>query len=569
MIINHNLMAMNALRNNSINNNASAKSMQKLSSGLRINGAADDAAGLAISEKMRGQISGLNQSSSNAQDGQSMIQTAEGALNETTSILQRMRQLAVQAGNDTNVTIDRNSIQAEMNQLSSEINRIGNTTEFNTQKLLAGGGGTSVTRTGYFNTTALTGGKASYVQASSVFNVTATAGVGDTFSVNIGGQVLTVTFAATDAGGQASGSVYNVTGNSAVINDLASGTATDAQLEVASALSKIILANSTLNGNYVVNSAATQASFSISAVAGSTAQGAAGSIASAIFNGNVYATGLSTVGQTTQVQATAAITMTNFLGSNLIKNNGEGITLGGTTIQFYDGSKAAYTGSAVGIDIRSSYTASDVIAAIVNSNSYIPNVTVTDNGVNVLGIAATNGGVVGNTLSVADGGTNGQFKSTFQVGANQGQQFNININDMRSISIGVTGSAGGADAVTGAVYTSNNVVTNGTDTLTREAALDVSTATNATNAIKTIDNAINNVSAERAKLGAYSNRLDHTIANLGTTSENMSSAESRIRDVDMASEMMNYQKNNVLAQAAQAMIAQANQQPQQVLSLLR
>ena len=136
MIINHNLRAMNAIRNMNINSTNASKSMEKLSSGLRINSAGDDAAGLAISEKMRGQIRGLDQASANAQDGISMIQTAEGALNETTSILQRMRELSVQSSNDTNTTDDRTAIQKEMNQLTSEINRIGNTTEFNTTKLL-------------------------------------------------------------------------------------------------------------------------------------------------------------------------------------------------------------------------------------------------------------------------------------------------------------------------------------------------------------------------------------------------------------------------------------------------
>ena len=139
MIINTNMASLNTIRQLGINEKATQSSLAKLSSGLRINSAADDAAGLAISEKMRGQISGLNKASSNAQDGISMVSTAEGSLNETTSILQRMRELAVQAGNDTNTTTDRSAMQTEMNQLTSEINRIGNTTEFNTQKLLDGG----------------------------------------------------------------------------------------------------------------------------------------------------------------------------------------------------------------------------------------------------------------------------------------------------------------------------------------------------------------------------------------------------------------------------------------------
>lgn len=142
MIINHNMRAMNAQRNMGINTNNAAKSMEKLSSGLRINRAGDDAAGLSISEKMRAQIRGLDQASRNSQDGISMIQTAEGALNETHSILQRMRELAVQAANDTNVTVDRDSISDELKQLSDEITRIGQQTQFNTQDILNGTNGT-------------------------------------------------------------------------------------------------------------------------------------------------------------------------------------------------------------------------------------------------------------------------------------------------------------------------------------------------------------------------------------------------------------------------------------------
>ena len=157
MRINHNITALNAYRQLSVNNIGVNKSLEKLSSGMRINRAGDDAAGLAISEKMRGQIRGLNQAVRNAQDAISMIQTAEGALNEVHSILQRMRELAIQAGNDTNTDSDRAEIQKEINQLTSEINRIANTTEFNTQKLLnatsgtvtgpgsGGGGGTDAT----------------------------------------------------------------------------------------------------------------------------------------------------------------------------------------------------------------------------------------------------------------------------------------------------------------------------------------------------------------------------------------------------------------------------------------
>ncbi|CRK80928.1 flagellin Hag [Neobacillus massiliamazoniensis] len=279
MIINHNLMASNSLRQLGINSNNQSKSMEKLSSGLRINRAGDDAAGLAISEKMRGQIRGLDQASRNAQDGISLIQTAEGSLNETHDILQRMRELAVQSSNDTNVATDRTSIQSEMTQLTRDINRIANNTEFNTQKLL-------------------------------------------------------------------------------------------------------------------------------------------------------------------------------------------------------DGSNAA--------------------------------------------------------------------GFTFQVGANEKQTINLKISDMSAK--GLTLDAASDETATGP---------------------DVTTGANAAVAITTINNAIQTVSTQRSNLGAYQNRLEHTINNLGSSSENLSAAESRIRDVDMAKEMMNQSKSSILSQAAQAMLAQANQQPQQVLQLLR
>ena len=271
MIINHNMNALNAHRNMGINNGQAAKSMEKLSSGLRINRAGDDAAGLSISEKMRGQIRGLSQASRNSQDGISMIQTAEGALGETHSILQRMRELTVQAANDTNVSADRDAIKEELTALTEEVSRIATQTEFNKQTMFS----------------------------------------------------------------------------------------TD------------------------------------------------------------------------------------------------------TTV-------------------------------------------------------------------------------TFQVGANKGQTIAITFSAMKADDISI-------DSVKD----------------------NVNTSANATNQIEIVDNAIEKVSKERSKLGAVQNRLEHTIANVDNAAENLTSAESRVRDVDMAKEMMAFQKNNILQQAAQSMLSQANQQPQNVLSLLR
>jgi len=305
MIINHNVTALNTHNKLSSANAAQGKSMEKLASGLRINKAGDDAAGLAISEKMRAQVRGLDQAGRNAQDGISLIQTAEGALNETHDILQRMRELAVQSSNDTNTTSDRGEIQKEFDQLVDEVDRIAGTTEFNTQNLL---------------------------------------------------------------GEKASGS---------------------------------------------------------------------------------------------------------------------------------------FTG---------------------NSQSF-----------------------------------------TFKIGANAGQDISLDISSMDSDSLGTVTNTPASSGVSA----SSSVVSIKSLRTTASGAGTLTTRSGADSSFTVINDAIEKVSAERSKLGANQNRLEHTINNLKTSSENLTAAESRIRDVDMAKEMMNQTKNSILAQAAQAMLAQANQQPQGVLQLLR
>ncbi|QGG47492.1 flagellin [Heliorestis convoluta] len=381
MIINNNIPAMNTYRQLGINQAGAQNSMEKLSSGLRINRAGDDAAGLAISEKMRGQIRGLDQASRNAQDGISLIQTAEGALQETHSILQRMRELAVQASNDTNTDVDRNEIQKEINQLTDEIDRIANTTEFNTQKLLNGEKeGLRSAATGTVN-----------VQANTSATITATAGDTDDLDVT----------------------------DTIIITRVSSGS-TD------------------LKDDFVI-----------------------GNPSGATFSLN-----------------DAATELTGF---------GSELTLAGLTDM------------GVGDSFSISVKAND------------------------------------------DGNDDASKALSFQIGANSGQNILVGIDDMRAEALGVR---------------------NGGD------ALDISSFEKATAAITTINDAIERVSAERSKLGATQNRLEHTIANLGTSAENLQAAESRIRDVDMAREVMDMTKNNILSQASQAMLAQANQAPQAVLQLL-
>lgn len=412
MIINHNMNALNAHRNMGVNNTASGKSMEKLSSGLRINRAGDDAAGLAISEKMRGQIRGLEQSSRNASDGISLIQTAEGALNETTNILQRMRELAVQSANDTNTSDDRDQLQKEMTQLGEEIDRIANNTEFNTKKLLNGNMG-----------------KATTAAEGTVKN-----------TGNLKADVdKDVEFTA----------LKDVKGNSL-------GIAVDDE----------ITATWSVNG--------TQYSVSVTVAANDTLEKL----------------------------------IDEMKTENTIKN--VGIDGGAITVTA-NGNGSANQINGLSIEVKSSTGERKEAASNALSSFKVD-------------------------TKAADERTNGS--ANLQIGANASQQLNLSIEDMRATALGVKN-------------------------------LQVGTQSQANTAINVIDEATKRVSSERANLGAAQNRLEYTISNLDNTAENLTSAESTLRDVDMAKEMMEYSKNNILSQAAQSMISQANQQPQNVLQLLR
>lgn len=393
MIINHNMNALNAHRNMNVNNTAAGKSMEKLSSGLRINRAGDDAAGLAISEKMRGQIRGLTQASRNSADGISMIQTAEGALNETTNILQRMRELAVQASNDTNTSSDREEIQKEIDALTEEVDRIANNTEFNTQKLLNG---------------------------------------------NKSGEV----------------------------GD-----------EIKSAIPAV------------------QGVFEIA-------------LNEQIQNGTV------------------------------LKIDGKTITFDAKTGQSQQSIKTALEDKFKDYEITVNTNKQNItLKQRVGKNKTEMSVSETLNGTTQNATVNVTNGVTGRKQQLSEG------KVAVQVGANASQSMSIEIGDMRAEALGIRSEKG--------------------------ETLSIETAEKANQAITKFDEALNAVSSQRANLGAVQNRLEYTISNLDNTAENLTSAESTLRDVDMAKEMMEYSKNNILNQAAQAMISQANQQPQNVLQLLR
>ncbi|WP_068793954.1 flagellin [Brevibacillus laterosporus] len=387
MRINHNVSALNTHRQLGVNTGASGKNLEKLSSGLRINRAGDDAAGLAISEKMRGQIRGLEMASKNAQDGISLIQTAEGALTETHSILQRMRELAVQASSDTNEGVDRQKLQAEVDELSKEIKRISTDTEFNNQKVLDGS------------------------FEDKTFHIGANQGQSIKLSIN-----------------DMSNTELGVTGmqskETAVSTDIKIGNTSEDTF-------KVELKASTATDNKEVKE----------------------TTAKIDKDGNVVVT---------------------------LRQEG------------------------------------------------------------------------------AKGGAAGGIKATKQEVADA----------LKKIGIEVSVTAGKGTDVLATADAKSTTIAAATDK-DDQKGVNISTQKAADKAITTINNALNKVSEERSKLGANQNRLEHTINNLGATAENLTAAESRIRDVDMAKEMMDFTKNNILTQAAQAMLAQANQQPQGVLQLLR
>ncbi len=548
MRINNNLMAMNTHRQLGINSDSGSKSIEKLSSGLRINRAGDDAAGLAISEKMRAQVRGLNQASRNGQDGISLIQTAEGALNESQAILQRMRELAVQSANDTNVSADRGAIQNEITQLGEEINRIATTTEFNTQSLLKGDGGVNIATTGLVTAGKLASGAEAYkTQDKATVTVTdATIAANDTVAITINGQTLTATWKA-DVAGTTDEAAYGATATTANIDNVP-GDTTEAATGIKNALEAMIAANDTLKGNYTVSSVADVVT--IEAVKGGAFDGAAGDIGTATFTTAGAGAG-TTVAVTTgaNVSAVKASTTIDFTSidtdAKVDALVGQGMTINGKALEFYDSNNGAYTGDAIGVDVSAAKyetTAADkdlaLTAAIVAQTGEVDGVDLTA-AAGVVTVTAAVGGLAGNEIAISDGAVAGEeFSATFQIGSNQSQTMEVSIADMRSEALGIEG-------------------------------IDISTSATAQTAITTIDSALSKVSDERAKLGAFQNRLEHTIKNLDTSSENLQASESRIRDVDMAKEMMNFTKNNILQQAAQAMLAQANQAPQGVLQLLR
>ena len=581
MRINHNISSINTNRLLAGNNGATSKSLEKLSSGLAVNRAGDNAAGLAISEKMRGQIRGLNQATSNANDGISLIQTAEGGLNETHSILQRMRELAVQSANDTNTEADRAEIQKEVEQLTKEITRISTDTEFNTRKLLDGSLAAKIDDSTFDAGT--TGATAADVSIAAGANLTADG----EYTIKIENFVqgdnheasgLTATIDNQSTLNTYADAAKTITFDGTKWNDGTSDYANAAALKTATGIE--LGANAPAKGDKIEVSKYTAAgaagtatltktnpsSLALTSVDGDTSgsikmsisvdlAGASATTADATTTTKASYT-LTIGGQTAKVeladnQTYDAEGLANLFDGKKITIDGQELTASvtGTVVKFEAASAldgTATTGNATGawadgatagaaaVDAKITVSA----PAVTNGTDDKYDVTITGPNSEAVPTSAFNlkGITADGTMKVAVKTADAAL--TFHIGANSGQSTKLTVQDMGAKSLGVEG-------------------------------VDLTTQASADAAITTIDNAINTVSAQRAALGAMQNRLEHTINNLGTSSENLSAAESQIRDVDMAEEMSNYTKNNILVQAATSMLAQANQQPQSVLSLLQ
>ena len=464
MVVQHNLTAMNSNRMLGITQNAQAKSSEKLSLGFQINRAADDAAGLSISEKMRKQINGLDRASTNAQDGVSAVQTAEGALTEVHSMLQRMNELAVQAANGTNSTDDREAIQNEIEQLTTEIDRVAETTKFNETYLLKGANSTKTVNINAHDA----GLKGTLVQGG---NTTST------FTMKLK-EGETVSIAGAD---------YRLY------------TETDTATTKANELAKVQDVAKTATDDVTIDGTTYAYSDDVDG------QGNAGFTDT---NGNVYT------------------------GDQIASLVGDGskVTIGTDSYNVVDKTSD---------DAKTVEEAKEMVqAALKDASSIGGNLTPA----NVE--AATDADAADHyTWEIEKATATVQKDLTFSLhvgaDADMNNKINVNIAAMDAAGLGIKG-----------------------------LSVADNTGMAATYAIDSIADAISKVSEQRSALGAVQNRLEHTIANLDNVVENTTAAESRIRDTDMAEEMVEFSKNNILAQAGQSMLAQANQSTQGVLSIL-
>ena len=548
MIINHNIAAINTYRMLSSNSGAQSKTLEKLSSGLRINRAADDAAGLAISEKMRGQIRGLTQAVRNTQDAISMIQTAEGALGSVHDMLQRGRELAIQAANSTLTDPDRAKLNEELQQIKEQIDVVAENTEFNTIKML---NNTKLQHADLISTikerlqywvddslTAITanlGLSASYTNkpmavefyedpnASTAASMGTVDGSSLTLRINLS-KVAEVYNSSDDGWGQVDALIAHEVVHALQFTEMSQtlngnidtwfiegmATALQGGVPFLNTLSSKDAAHitSTWNGDYGSAYAAVMTLHEIT-------DGGLGSIIDRLEAGDTLDQAINSTARNSSGEITSVPSFTNaqeFV--NWFNTSAD--------VDAYLNNSADFTNPVGTI----APTGGDIRTGVTSYEDVIANDTTIDNGSVFV-------------FQFQESNTSGSDQPyIFHIGANEAQSVTMNLVDASTAGLGISG----------------------VEFLNQEAADE---------AITTLNNAIEKVSEHRSYFGALQNRLEHTISNLMNTSENLTSAESRIRDADMAEGMMDFTKNNILTQAAQAMLAQANQQPQGVLQLLR
>ncbi|MDR0616399.1 MAG: hypothetical protein LBG29_06275 [Synergistaceae bacterium] len=530
MRINTNVPALISYNALSVTNKSLQNSIERLSSGLRINSAADDAAGLAISEKMRAQYRGLDQASSNAQDGISLIQTAEGALNETHSILQRMRELSVQAANDTLTQEDRGYIQLEIDELKTEITRISTTTQFNKKQLLDGSAAVLWSSGDNMLKAIVNGGLLRKDQFGQ--NVVEEGNYNVDIKWNDGSKQILKTdiFRIKHSTGAAPGTTnfhYSAAGKNTKLYDIDKFWDANGRFLLEDAKTITVTMGDGKSTSITIYSTDTL---------GSLAEKMEKALQKRVEEGGLYMTtgkvevgskaGGSNISGVLQITTgmTGSVGRLTFSGDeDIIKALSLNVVTAGKENQYSVTITDAHSNRTV---VSGESFTGNTIYGLLHDNidirfdeSYFAGKT---KGVSSLKTV----------LHLADNTT------VFQIGANQGEDMAIHIGDMSALALGV-----------------NRVIVTDRDLAARSITI--------------IDAAISKVSTQRAKLGAYQNRLEHTINNLTTASTNLKSSESRIRDADMAKEMMTFTKLNVLSQAGNSMLAQANQLPQNVLALLR
>ena len=597
MVVRTNTMAINAYRQLGMNNSAVAKSLEKLASGYRINRAGDDAAGLAISEKMKAQITGLETASSNAQDGISLIQTAEGNLGEVHDMLNRMVELATKSANGTYTSTERQAMQDEVDQLLDEIDRISQSANFNGTKLLDGSLGdgkvaTKIEVGGNARTYKSEGSKAIY-EMSAAFEdygaATTKAEVGDTLTFNVGLDDGTSVAVKLTVGADDSGKAMKLLGEDGkVIKEL------DAEGVVAAEdISKAIV--SALNASDLAKTYKIEANADNSLKMTALENGVNANPSVRSFDMTVNAADGSAKSYANAPTTTGA-TNTAY-GVKITTGNDDGIEIKASDLVEYNGKNyedAVFTinGHKFVILANDQNPAATATPATANADHLRAvaglgdDVTVLVGGIGGLkaGGAAVAPSLGGVTADVANSNfaqnikaieeatglkVTGSIAEATPTGAGVGEGIRLSLGTNKAGGKALTLQIGDtADDFNKMSVSVNDMSSKGLE-LDGLRKTGIMTEKSSSDAIDKIKTAINSVSTTRAGLGALQNRLEHTINNLDVAAENLSAANSRIRDTDMAKEMMNYTKMNVLVQSAQAMLAQANQQPQSVLQLLQ